>query len=81
MSERQRPTVEQNVFPHFDLIPHPLELVTHGLARAIRSVPELFKMHQLASHGDHLPSGVDEMLLGDEGQPYFYPEQVDGREN
>lgn len=36
------------------------------LTRVAGAVIGFFNMHQLASHGDHLPSGVDEMLLGDQ---------------
>lgn len=69
MTERQRPDINQNIMPHFNLIPHPLEIVARQAQRIGRGVLGLFTVLELASHNDHLPSSTDEMLLGEYWQP------------
>lgn len=38
--------ITQNVFPKFDLLPHPLR-------RIGKTILGFFQLHQLSTHGDH----------------------------
>lgn len=60
MTEKQRPDITQNVFPNFDIIPHPIRRIGNALLG-------LVTMHQLSPVSDHFPEaqGADTMLLGE----------------
>jgi hypothetical protein len=64
----------ENPLPSREALKQTLSTVANFIGRAV-TLRAFLPEEPFASHGDHEPSSVDEMLLQEPGAPYTYPQQ------